>query len=240
MTIKTVRLKASEITKEWHVIDAANRPLGRVATEVATLLRGKHKPTFEPHLDAGDFVVVINASQVRLSGGKIASKTYYRHSGYPGGLKTRSFEVQLERHPNKVIEAAVWGMLPSGPLGKKMLRHLKVYAGPNHPHASQIVGSERAKAAREAALAEAGFEPKKPARLRPLAVPQGPDLLQQFPEAKAAIKDAPPQPKSSPVAEPLGTPGDQSGATAEALLEPEAVAQAESAEPTTENNETEE
>lgn len=234
MSTKTVRMKAADITKDWHVIDAANRPLGRVATEVATLLRGKHKPTFEPHLDGGDFVIVINASQVRLSGNKEGLKTYYRHSGYPGGLKTRSFEEQLARHPEKVIEAAVWGMLPKGPLGKKIFGHLKVYAGPNHPHASQVVGSERAKAARDAADAAATFEPKKPRRLRPLAVPQVPGLLEEFPEAEAAIEEAPP--KAERTEEPIGTPADQSGATAEATLEPDTVAEAAEAEPTTESD----
>ncbi len=165
----TVRMKASQITKDWHVIDAAGRPLGRVATEAATLLRGKHKPTFEPHLDGGDFVIVINASQVRLSGNKSAQRIYYTHSGYPGGLKARSFEEQLARFPERVIEQAVWGMLPKGPLGKKMSKHLKVYPNANHPHQSQITGSQRAQEARKAALAETVGTPMKAPRLRPLS-----------------------------------------------------------------------
>ncbi len=166
----TVRMKASQIYKDWHVVDAAGRPLGRVATEVATLLRGKHKPTYEPHLDDGDFVIVINASQVRLSGRKAETRLYYRHSGYPGGLKARSFEEQLARFPDRVIEQAVWGMLPGGPLGKKMLRHLKVYAGATHPHQSQIAASQKAQEARkEAATDVAAYRPK---RLRPLSVAQ--------------------------------------------------------------------
>ena len=178
----TVRIKASQIYKDWHVIDAAGRPLGRVATEVATLLRGKHKPTYEPHLDDGDFVIVINASQVRLSGRKAETRMYYRHSGYPGGLKARSFEEQLARFPDRVIEQAVWGMLPGGSLGKKMLKHLKVYAGATHPHQSQITASEKAQEARKAAAAEvADYKPK---HLRPLSVAQVTEAA--APSAKAA------------------------------------------------------
>ena len=164
----TVRLKASQITKDWRVIDAADRPLGRVAAEVAALLRGKHKPTFEPHLDGGDFVIVVNAARVRVTGRKRDQMTYYRHSGYPGGLKARSFEDQLARFPEKVIERAVRGMLPSGPLGEAMFHHMKVYKGPDHPHQSQVVGSERAVTAREAARKETMSAPMKPARLHPL------------------------------------------------------------------------
>lgn len=229
MTTKTVRMKASDITKDWHVVDAAGRPLGRVASEVATLLRGKHKPTFEPHLDGGDFVIVINASQIRLSGGKTAEKVYYRHSGYPGGLKTRSFTEQLSRHPHRVIEEAVWGMLPGGPLGKKILRHLKVYPGPDHPHASQITGSERARAAREAAAAETLYDVRKPRRLRPLAVPQSnvPSLAEEFPEAVAAVRDPAPAPATAEIETAL--PIDPSGGAAEATLEPETVVEAEEA-----------
>lgn len=178
----TVRIKASQIYKDWHVIDAAGRPLGRVATEVATLLRGKHKPTYEPHLDDGDFVIVINASQVRLSGRKAETRMYYRHSGYPGGLRARSFEEQLARFPDRVIEQAVWGMLPGGSLGKKMLKHLKVYAGANHPHQSQIVASQKAQEARKAEAAEvAAYKPK---HLRPLSIPQVTETA--APSAKAA------------------------------------------------------
>lgn len=164
----TVRLKASDITKDWHVIDAAGRPLGRVASEAAVLLRGKHKPTFEPHLDGGDFVIVVNASQVRVTGKKSEQINYYSHSGYPGGLRTRSYTEQLARFPERILEQAIWGMLPKGPLGKKMMKHLKVYKGPKHPHQSQLVGSERARTARETAVAEHLGEPMKPARLRPL------------------------------------------------------------------------
>lgn len=226
MTTKTVRMKASQITKDWHVIDAAGRPLGRVATEVATLLRGKHKPTFEPHLDMGDFVIVVNASKVRLSGGKSAEKNYYRHSGYPGGLKVRSFEEQLARFPDRIIQDAVWGMLPGGSLGKKMLKHLKVYAGPDHPHASQVTGSERARAAREAAAAESLLAPRKAPRLRPLSQAQQPGVLEEFPEAEAAVEAPAPEAPPSPIEEPTTLPQDASSAGADAALEPEAVAEA--------------
>jgi large subunit ribosomal protein L13 len=181
----TVRIKASEVYKDWHVIDAAGRPLGRVATEVATLLRGKHKPTYEPHLDDGDFVIVINASQVRVSGRKAEQNTYYTHSGYPGGLKARSFAEQMARFPDRVIEQAVWGMLPGGPLGKKMIRHLKVYAGSNQPHQSQIAGSQKAQEARKAAVAELASVTLKAKRLRPLSVPQVTEL-ETAPPARAA------------------------------------------------------
>lgn len=159
----TVRVKGSQVSKEWRVIDAADRPLGRVATEVATLLIGKHKPTYEPHLDDGDFVIVVNASKVQLSGTKAQDKQYYRHSGYPGGLKSRGFEEQMARFPDRAVRKAVAGMVPKGPLGKAIMRHLKVYAGPDHPHQSQVVGSDRARSGREAAL------PWTAPRLAPLA-----------------------------------------------------------------------
>lgn len=167
----TVRIKQSQVYKDWHVIDAAGRPLGRVATEVAFLLKGKHKPTYEPHLDDGDFVIVINASQVRVSGNKAQQINYYSHSGYPGGLKTRSYAVQLEKFPERVLEKAIWGMLPKGPLGKQMFKHLKVYKNANHPHQSQITGSQKAQEARLAATAELATATMKAPRLRPLSVP---------------------------------------------------------------------
>lgn len=167
----TVRIKQSQVYKDWHVIDAAGRPLGRVATEVAFLLKGKHKPTYEPHLDDGDFVIVINASQVRVSGNKAQQINYYSHSGYPGGLKTRSYAVQLEKFPERVLEKAIWGMLPKGPLGKQMFKHLKVYKNANHPHQSQITGSQKAQEARATATAELTNAVRKTPRLRPLSVP---------------------------------------------------------------------
>lgn len=121
----------------WWVVDASNLPLGRLASEIAQVIRGKHKPTFAPHIDGGDFVVVINAERVRLTSSKSEKKVYYRHSGYPGGIKAETFQSLIKRRPEEVIERAVRGMLPKNRLGRKMFRKLKVYAGPSHPHASQ-------------------------------------------------------------------------------------------------------
>lgn len=166
----TVRTKQSEIYKDWHVIDATGRPLGRIATEAATLLRGKHKPNYEPHLDGGDFVIVINAGKVVVTGQKASQMKYYRHSGYPGGLKERSYTDQLARFPDRVLERAIKGMLPKGTLGQSIGKHLKVYRGSAHPHQSQVVGSERAQVTRAATIAEHIGEPMKAKRLRPLTV----------------------------------------------------------------------
>jgi large subunit ribosomal protein L13 len=179
-------MKQSEVYKDWHVIDAAGRPLGRVATEVASLLKGKHKPTYEPHLDDGDFVIVVNASQVRVTGNKANQKTYYRHSGYPGGLKSRSYTQQFEKFPERVLEQAIWGMLPKGPLGKQMFKHLKVYKGLNHPHQSQLAGTVKAQEARTVAQSELATVVPKVKRLRPLSVPQ-----EQHLAAAAAPKPSP-------------------------------------------------
>ncbi len=167
----TVRIRASQIYKDWRVIDAAGRSLGRVASEAAILLRGKHKPTYEPHLDDGDFVIIVNAAQVKVTGRKAEQIKYHTHSGYPGGLRTRSFERQFARFPDRVVEAAVKGMLPGGPLGEAMGRHLKVYAGPTHPHQSQISGSQKAQSVRAALAADIAEATTKPPRLRPLSVP---------------------------------------------------------------------
>ncbi|HSL27147.1 MAG TPA: 50S ribosomal protein L13 [Acidimicrobiia bacterium] len=134
---KTFAPKAADVSRQWWVIDAARMPLGRLATQVAILLRGKHKPIFAPHLDTGDFVVVVNASQVAVTSKKSQEKIYYRYSGYPGGLKAESFANLRERRPEAVIERAVRGMLPKNKLGRQMIRKLKVYGGPDHPHLAQ-------------------------------------------------------------------------------------------------------
>ncbi len=134
---KTFSPSADGVKAEWWVVDAADLPLGRLASEIAQIIRGKHKPTFAPHVDGGDFVVVINARRVGLSSSKGEKKTYYHHSGYPGGIKAESFQSLLETKPERVIEKAVKGMLPKNRLGRKMFRKLKVYAGASHPHASQ-------------------------------------------------------------------------------------------------------
>lgn len=135
--MKTFSLKASEIQRNWLLIDAENQVLGRLATQVATLLRGKHKPTYTPSMDNGDFVVIINAEKVRMTGRKADQKLYYRHTNYPGGLKITPFKVMLQKHPERIIRLAVKGMLPRNRLARHILLKLKVYAGTTHPHTAQ-------------------------------------------------------------------------------------------------------
>ncbi len=135
--MKTYVTKPDEVQREWFVVDASGKTLGRLATEVARILRGKHKPTYSPMIDAGDYVIVVNAEKVRVTGRKLTQKFYYRHSGYPGGFKQISLGDMLARHPTRVIEYAVRGMLPKNALGRRMFKKLKVYAGPDHPHQAQ-------------------------------------------------------------------------------------------------------
>ena len=135
--MRTYSPKASEITREWHVIDATDVVLGRLATQTAALLRGKHKPTFVPHMDVGDFVIIINADKVALTGSKLEQKKAYRHSGFPGGLTATSYAELLETNPERAVEKAVKGMIPHNKLGRAQLTKLKVYAGSEHPHAAQ-------------------------------------------------------------------------------------------------------
>ena len=135
--MSTFSPKPGDITRAWHVIDATDVVLGRLAVQAATLLRGKHKPTFAPHMDTGDFVVIVNAEKISVSGGKRDDKFIYRHSGFPGGLKQRSVGEMIEKHPDRLVEKAVKGMLPKNRLGRAMGKKLKVYAGPAHPHAAQ-------------------------------------------------------------------------------------------------------
>jgi len=141
--MKTYSLRAGDIDKAWHVIDADGQTLGRLATRVAALLQGKHKPTYTPHLDMGDFVVVTNASRIKVTGNKLEDKIYFRHTGYMGGLKETPLGEMLERHPERVIEKAVKGMLPRNKLARHLLRHMKVYPGAEHPHASQVNASRK-------------------------------------------------------------------------------------------------
>jgi large subunit ribosomal protein L13 len=136
--MKTYTVKAGEIERRWYVVDAKDQVLGRLASSIATILRGKHKPTYSPHLDVGDFVIVVNAKDVRLTGKKASQKTYFRHSGYIGGDRQIPFKRMRERHPDRIIKLAVKGMLPKNTLGRAMLRKLKVYAGPEHPHEAQL------------------------------------------------------------------------------------------------------
>ena len=135
--MRTYSPKAGEVTRAWHVIDAQDVVLGRLATQAATLLRGKHKPTYAPHVDTGDFVVIVNAEKVALTGNKRDQAFVYRHSGYPGGLRKRSFGEMLEKQPERLLEKTIKGMLPHNRLGRAMASKLKVYAGPNHPHEAQ-------------------------------------------------------------------------------------------------------
>lgn len=136
--MKTYTVKAGEIERRWYVVDAEGQVLGRLASSIATILRGKHKPTYSPHLDVGDFVIVVNAKDIRLTGKKAAQKTYFRHSGYMGGDRQIPFRRMRDRHPDRIIRLAVKGMLPKNALGRAMLRKLKVYAGPEHPHEAQL------------------------------------------------------------------------------------------------------
>lgn len=135
--MKTYTPKADDIERSWYVVDVAERPLGRVATEIARILRGKHKPMYTPHLDTGDHVIVVNASKVILTGNKADQKTYFRHSGYMGGEKHIPFRRMLETHPERVVKLAVKGMMPKNSLGRAMQKKLRVYGGPDHPHQSQ-------------------------------------------------------------------------------------------------------
>lgn len=134
---KTYVPKANEIKQEWLIVDANDQNLGRLATRIATILLGKHKPYFMPGVDTGDYVVVVNCERVRVTGNKLDEKMYYRHSQYPGGLTSISLRQQLEKHPDRVIRSAVWGMLPKNKYGRKLMKKLKVYAGPDHPHEAQ-------------------------------------------------------------------------------------------------------
>lgn len=134
---KTYTQKREDVQREWYVVDAAGQTLGRLATQIACVLRGKHKPTFTPAVDAGDFVIVVNAERIHTTGRKLDQKMYYRHSGYPGGLKSTPLRTMLSSHPERVVTHAVRGMLPKNRLGRRMLKRLKAYAGPDHPHQAQ-------------------------------------------------------------------------------------------------------
>ncbi|WP_433499623.1 50S ribosomal protein L13 [Sphaerimonospora sp. CA-214678] len=135
--MRTFSPKPNDVERQWYVIDATDVVLGRLASQVATLLRGKHKPIFAPHVDTGDFVIVVNADKVALSGNKLQQKKAYRHSGYPGGLRAVTYGELMEKRPDRAVEKAVRGMLPKNSLGRKMAKKLKVYAGPEHPHQAQ-------------------------------------------------------------------------------------------------------
>jgi large subunit ribosomal protein L13 len=135
--VKTYTARAEDMEREWFLVNAEGKTLGRLASEIAQVLRGKHKPIYTPHLDCGDYVIVVNAEKVRVTGRKLDQKMYYHHTGYPGGIKSISLRNQLQKHPERVLQAAVRGMLPKNRLGRKMLKKLKVYAGDSHPHEAQ-------------------------------------------------------------------------------------------------------
>lgn len=135
--MKTYAPKPADIERKWYIVDADGQTLGRIATQIATILRGKHKPIYSPNVDVGDYVVVINAGKIHTTGRRLDQKKYYRHSGYPGGLSEITLRDQLDRHPTRPLEAAVKGMLPKNRLGRQMIKKMKIYAGPEHPHAAQ-------------------------------------------------------------------------------------------------------
>ena len=137
MTTKTFTPRAGDIERQWFVVDAEGKTLGRLASRIAHVLRGKHKPTYSPHMDLGDHIVVINADKIRVTGRKAEQKVYYRHTGYPGGLRTTTYEDMLGKHPERILRIAVKGMLPNNILGRQMFKKLRVYAGPEHEHAAQ-------------------------------------------------------------------------------------------------------
>lgn len=189
---KTYSAKPGDVERRWFVLDATDEVLGRLATRVATVIRGKHKPPYTPHLDVGDFVVVINAEKVKLTGNKLDSKQFRRHTGYPGGLVEIPYRRLLDTHPERAIEQAVWGMLPKGRLGRQLRHKLKVYAGPSHPHESQ----------KPLPLDVAGpipvfVDPVPPRKMKPKPEKKTPSAKVAV-EAKAAPKKKPTAKKSTP------------------------------------------
>ncbi len=137
MTTKSFTPKAGEIERSWFIVDAEGKTLGRLASQIAHVLRGKHKPTYSPHMDVGDHIVVVNAEKIRVTGRKAEQKVYYRHTGHPGGLRTTTYEDMLNKHPDRILRTAVKGMMPNNVLGRQMFKKLRIYAGPEHGHAAQ-------------------------------------------------------------------------------------------------------
>jgi large subunit ribosomal protein L13 len=135
--VKTYHQRPAEVQRDWYVVDATDQVLGRLATRIATLLRGKHKPTYTPSIDGGDFVIVVNCEKIKITGKKADQKIYYRHTGYPGGLKATPYKMMLAKHPDRILRNAVKGMLPKNRMGRHLLTKLRIYAGPRHPHAAQ-------------------------------------------------------------------------------------------------------
>ena len=137
MTDRTFSPRSADIERQWFIVDAAGQTLGRLATQIASVLRGKHKPTYSPHMDVGDHIIVINADKIQVTGRKAEQKVYYRHTGYPGGIRSTPYARMLERHPERILRKAVWGMLPHNVLGRQVYKKLRVYKGPEHRHAAQ-------------------------------------------------------------------------------------------------------
>jgi len=183
--LKHYNPRASELVNDWQVLDASGQVLGRLATQVATFLMGKHKPSYVPHMLTGDFVVVLNAKEIKVTGLKAEQKIYRRHSQYPGNLKEIPYSRMQERQPERIIELAVKGMLPKNKLGRQMLKRLKVYAGAEHPHEAQILGSERREAREEAAAVKAEAAAAEAAKAAPKKAP-APKKKAAAPKAEAA------------------------------------------------------
>jgi large subunit ribosomal protein L13 len=237
--VRTYSAKPGEVPRQWYVVDADGEVLGRLASRIATILRGKHKPYFTPHVDTGDFVIVVNAEKVHLTGNKLDAKQYYHHSGYPGGLRSLWYEKLLEVHPERAIEKAVWGMLPKNSLGRKLLRKLKVYRGPDHPHGAQNPEQLAAGATPVPAAHEPGVLPPPPKRRPkpkrpPKAKPKVVDEAAEETKPKRRTRRTKPQAETGAKAEldaaeaPV-EPEEQAEAEAqpEAPVEPEAQPEAE-------------
>jgi large subunit ribosomal protein L13 len=184
---KTYTLSAKNIDKAWHVLDATGQTLGRLSTQVAGLLMGKHKPTYSPHLDMGDFVIIVNADKVRVTGKKLDDKIYYRHTGYIGGLKETTLSDMLARNPRRVIELSVRGMLPRNRLSRQLLGHLKVYAGSVHPHEAQVNESRKKEDRRRRGLAApAGRPPGQRSKPKATTAPEAPAMASRRKKATPA------------------------------------------------------
>lgn len=225
LSTKSYTPKAREIQRDWRIIDASGRPLGRLASEIAQVLRGKDKPIYTPHLDTGDFVIVVNAAKVRVTGSKSRDKMYYSHSMYPGGFKSTSLERMLATHPRRVIEEAVWGMLPQNRLGRTLLGKLKVYAEETHPHGAQV---------KELARPEKAGRPGKPRPPKKVRVRPEPVAPELRPQLSPAVPEEPvPEPVSTPAAEAAPQPPESLTPVAVPFEEaqPEAEVTSEVAEP---------
>lgn len=237
--MKTYSAKPGEVERRWYVVDADGKVLGRLASEIARILRGKHKPQYTPHLDVGDFVVVVNAERIALTGKKLSDKWFRDHSGYPGGLKSIWYERLLETHPERAIERAVWGMLPKTRLGRKMVKKLKVYRGPDHPHAAQkpepldigAAGGPSASQIRGMATAQETVAQAEARRAAEAEADQAEEPTAQEPPAE--------EPQPSDAQEPETSGGSASGDPASGepeAQEPEAAQESEVDEPAAEES----